>query len=106
MSTPPRNAFETGQPFSASFANAANAPGSMPLRPSTETESLDVVILMPASLLSAVTVHVTVVLSIDPPFLPIAALMTIAKQAACAPAINSSGLAPPRGSPPPRGHGG
>ena len=53
--------------------------------------------LDPASLLSAETVAVTWVFAALPPFLPSAAFMAIAKHAACAAAISSSGLVLPAG---------
>src|SRR5688572_19554139 len=56
-------------------------------------------ILMPASLLSAATVAVTCVFAALPPFFPIAAFIAIAKHAACAAAISSSGLVLPPASP-------
>src|SRR3954453_7603202 len=60
-------------------------------------------ILMPASPLSAVTVAVTSVLAAEPPLRPMVAVSAIAKQAACAAAISSSGLVTPSASPMRRG---
>jgi len=66
--------------------------------------SADDVIVMPASPLSAVTLHVIVVLPIAPPLRPTNPLSAIAKHAACAAAISSSGLVTPSGSPMRRGN--
>ena len=73
------------------------------MRPCATTVSFDVVIVMPASPLSAVTVAVTSVFAIAPPFLPTKALSAMAKHAACAAAISSSGLVTPSASPMRRG---
>jgi hypothetical protein len=61
--------------------------------------SFEETILMPLSPLSAATVAVTWVFAAFPPFLPSAAFIAIAKHAACAAAINSSGLVLPPASP-------
>src|SRR4026207_294415 len=86
-----RNAFETGQPFSASFAIAMNLSLSIPSSPSTTTVSFDVMILMPASVLSAVTVHDTECFLALTLFFPIAPPSTTAQQPRRAPDVKHRG---------------
>src|SRR6185436_13617351 len=57
IARPLRRRFETGHLPSASRAIFSNAAASMPVNPSAVSSSFELVILMPASPLSAVTVH-------------------------------------------------